>query len=200
MIVRDAEPPTALFPPEFVGQRVDVPSGASVFALVRRAPGSSKLPIVLLHGFPQNSAMWASIVRAGLPASFADRTLIAPDLPGYGLSTKATSSDGSHYAHSKRAMAMDVLDAVDAILGTENAQVVLIGHDRGARVAYRAALDHPERVRALSVADIVPTSVQVRHCSACSADRASGRRCTVPRSSSAADRAGPMLPPGTARA
>ena len=192
MAVRAVEPPTRLFPPEFEGQQVTVPSGASVFALVRRSFKSGKLPLICLHGFPQNSAMWAMLVREGLPSSFDERTLIIPDLPGYGQSTKPTSSDGSHYAHSKRAMALDVLDAADAILGVKNAEVVLIGHDRGARVASRAALDHSERVRALSVADIVPGSVQVSRGSFARADARSGRRCSSLAWSRVADLTGPM--------
>ena len=51
---------------------------------------------------------------------------------------------------------------MDAFLGTSETEVVLLAHDRGARVAYRAALDHPQRIRGLSVADIVPTTEQVR--------------------------------------
>ena len=106
--------------------------------------------------------MWATMIRGGLPGAFADRTIIIPDLPGYGLSTKKPSEDGSHAAHSKRAVAQDILDAVDAFLGTSNAKVILLSHDRGARVAYRAALDHPDRILGLSIADIVPTTEQVR--------------------------------------
>ena len=114
----------------------------------------------------QNHTMWNGMVREGLPASFEGRTIIIPDLPGYGLSTKQISSDGSHSNHSKRAIAQDVLDAVDAFLGTRDSQVVLLAHDRGARVAYRAAIDHPQRVRGVSVADIVPTTEQVRNADA----------------------------------
>ena len=82
MAVRTVEAPTKLFSDEWVGQQVDVPSGASVFALVRKATNPFKLPLVLLHGYPQNSTMWSTMVRGGLPASFEDRHVVIPDLPG----------------------------------------------------------------------------------------------------------------------
>lgn len=83
MAVRTVEAPTKLFSDEWVGHQVDVPSGASVFALVRRATKpSSKPPLILLHGYPQTHSMWSTMVKRGLPSSFDERSVIIPDLPG----------------------------------------------------------------------------------------------------------------------
>jgi haloacetate dehalogenase len=112
--------------------------------------GGSGPPVVLLHGHPQTHAMWHAVAPA-LAHSF---TVVAPDLTGYGDSSKPeTTSD--HEPYSKRAMARDVVGLMDA-LGFARFRVA--GHDRGGRVAYRLALDHPERVERLAVLDIVPTA------------------------------------------
>jgi haloacetate dehalogenase len=111
--------------------------------------GGSGPPLVLLHGYPQTHMMWGKIA-AELAADF---TVVAPDLRGYGRSSKPASSD-DHETSSKRAMARDVV-ALMAAFGFERFD--LAGHDRGGRVAYRLALDHPQAVRRVSVLDIVPT-------------------------------------------
>jgi haloacetate dehalogenase len=80
-------------------------------------------------------------------------TVVAADLPGYGASFRPVVAP-DHAAHSKRAIANDLVEAMSA-LGFERFAVA--GHDRGGRVAYRMALDHPDRVRALAVLDVVPT-------------------------------------------
>ncbi|MEM8663814.1 MAG: alpha/beta hydrolase [Pseudomonadota bacterium] len=104
-------------------------------------------PLLLLHGYPQTSVMWHRVAP-----NLADQyTLVMPDLPGYGQSD-APASGPERY--SKRRMAADCA-AVMAALG--HVEFGVVGHDRGARVAYRMALDHPGRVKALVVMDIVPT-------------------------------------------
>ncbi|MET0427605.1 MAG: alpha/beta hydrolase [Microvirga sp.] len=106
-------------------------------------------PVLLLHGHPQTRAMWHRVA----PGLAEDFTVVCADLRGYGGSSKpATTAD--HEPYSKRAMARDNVFVMRA-LGFERFAVV--GHDRGGRCAYRMALDHPERVAALSVLDILPT-------------------------------------------
>ncbi|SFP33176.1 alpha/beta fold hydrolase [Tranquillimonas alkanivorans] len=111
--------------------------------------GGEGPPLVLLHGFPQTHLCWAQVAPA-----FAERhTVIVPDLPGYGASD-APADDAEHTVYSKRAMARDVAGLLDS-LGHDRASV--LGHDRGARVAYRFALDHPDRIDRLGIIEIVPT-------------------------------------------
>ncbi|GAA5099380.1 alpha/beta fold hydrolase [Nocardia iowensis] len=112
------------------------------------AVGGSGSPVVLLHGFPQTHLMWRH-VAADLAA---DHTVICPDLRGYGDSDKPVETDGSGY--SKRTMAADVV-AVARALGHE--RFALAGHDRGALVAIRAGLDHPDAVTHLASLDVLPT-------------------------------------------
>lgn len=106
-------------------------------------------PLLLLHGFPQTSAMW----HHQAPALAEDHTVVLADLRGYGDSSRPPS-DPSHAAYSFRAMAADQL-AVMKHLGFDRFAVV--GHDRGARVAHRLTLDHPEAVTRLGLIDILPT-------------------------------------------
>jgi haloacetate dehalogenase len=111
--------------------------------------GGAGPPLLLLHGYPQTSAMWGKIA----PDLAREFTVVAPDLRGYGASSKpATAKD--HEPYSKRAMARDQM-AVMAKLGFS--RFFVAGHDRGGRVGYRLALDHPEAVAKLAVLDIVPT-------------------------------------------
>ena len=112
--------------------------------------GGSGPPLLLLHGYPETHLMWHSCAPA-----LAERfTVVATDLTGYGASFRPDPAE-DHAPHSKRAMAVDQLQAM-ASLGHERFAVA--GHDRGGRVAYRMALDHPERVSSLAVLDIVPTA------------------------------------------
>ncbi|WP_427888363.1 alpha/beta fold hydrolase [Kribbella sp. GL6] len=108
------------------------------------AVGGSGTPVVLLHGFPQTHLMWRQVARD----LAADHTVICPDLRGYGESDKP--ADG----YSKREMAADVV-AVAAALG--HSRFALVGHDRGALVAFRAGLDHPDAVTHLMSLDVLPT-------------------------------------------
>jgi haloacetate dehalogenase len=125
---------------------LDLPVNGTTIHAVRGGAGP---PVLLLHGYPQTHAMWH---RVGPP--LADRfTVICADLRGYGDSAKP-SSDDSHEPYSKRVMALDQLELMRA-LGFE--RFALVGHDRGARVARRLALDHPDAVSQLALLDIVPT-------------------------------------------
>ncbi|MET0695389.1 MAG: alpha/beta fold hydrolase, partial [Propionibacteriaceae bacterium] len=111
--------------------------------------GGTGPPLLLLHGYPQTHVMWH-----GAAARLADHcTVVAADLPGYGSSFRPVPA-ADHVPHSKRALATDLVQAMSQ-LGHERFAVA--GHDRGGRVAYRMALDHPDRVTAAAVIDVVPT-------------------------------------------
>lgn len=113
-------------------------------AVIRGRRAGQGRPVVLLHGYPQTGAMWCPIA----PALSEVYTVIVPDLRGYGQST--TSQDDFTF----RAMAADIA-ALMSDLGFPRFDVV--GHDRGARVTHRLALDHPERVESVALLDILPT-------------------------------------------
>lgn len=133
----------ALFP-GFEDRELATPQGP-----IRALVGGSGPPLLLLHGYPQCRLMWHGVA----PLLAAEHTVIAPDLPGYGESFRPTPTP-DHEPHGKRAMAGALVEAM-ATLGFERFAVA--GHDRGGRVAYRMALDHPDRVERLAVLDIVPT-------------------------------------------
>ena len=128
-------------------QPIDVDiEDAGIF--VRRAGAGPA--VLLLHGFPQTHLMWRDIAPL-----LADRfTVICADLRGYGRSVCPASS-ADHAPYAKRAMASEMV-AMMARLGFTSFMVA--GHDRGGRVAYRMALDHPGRIEKLAVLDIVPTA------------------------------------------
>jgi haloacetate dehalogenase len=122
--------------------------GAEIYVRI----GGSGPPLVCLHGYPQTHLTWRKVAPL-----LAERfTVVLPDLRGYGAS-EVVASDAAHAAYGKRAMARDVVALMRA-LGHE--RFFLAGHDRGARVAYRLALDLPERVAAVATLDIVPTIEQ----------------------------------------
>jgi len=125
-----------------------IPVG-DVILSVRRGGTPGTTGIYLLHGYPQTGAMWHRMA----PALQEYGDIVIPDLRGYGRSEKPPPGDRC-MAYSKREMAKDLIRFADA-LGHEN--IILVGHDRGARVAHRLMLDHPERVLAGCVMDIVPT-------------------------------------------
>ena len=115
-----------------------------------RVGGQALGPVlVLLHGFPQTHVMWQRVAQR-LRGAYR---LVMPDLRGYGDSP-APADAPRHEQASKRAMASDVVAALDA-LGVD--RFFLCGHDRGGRVAHRLALDFPQRVLKLGVIDIAPT-------------------------------------------
>jgi haloacetate dehalogenase len=120
--------------------------GASINVLV----GGKGPPLLLLHGYPQTHVMWHKIAP-GLALRF---TVVAPDLRGYGDSSKPPGGAG-HEAYAKRAMAADQVEVMRA-LGFPRFAVA--GHDRGGRVAHRLCLDHPDTVTRAAVLDIVPTA------------------------------------------
>lgn len=134
---------SALFP-GFERKQIEA-SGASI-NLVRGGEGPA---VLLLHGYPQTHCIWHKLA----PRLAEKYTVVATDLRGYGDSSKpAGLPDHSNYA--KRAMALDQVEVMQA-LGYK--EFHLVGHDRGARVAHRLALDHPQCVKKLAVLDICPT-------------------------------------------
>ena len=119
-------------------------------ARIRCAVGGSGPPLLLLHGHPQTHLTWHKIAPR-----LAERfTVVAADLRGYGDSSKPSGGE-RHVNYSKRAMALDQVGVMRA-LGHYRFSVV--GHDRGARVAHRMALDHPSSVERMVAIDVVPTT------------------------------------------
>jgi haloacetate dehalogenase len=142
----------------FEQQQIDVTDGELRVRLGGKGPA-----LLLLHGNPQTHAMWNAVV----PALADAYTIVCPDLRGYGFSHKPDASP-DHAPYAKRAMARDMVELMDRL---GHRQFFLAGHDRGARVSHRLALDFPDRVRRLAVLDIVPT---VEHFERADADFAMG--------------------------
>jgi haloacetate dehalogenase len=111
--------------------------------------GGKGEPLLLLHGYPQNYYMWSKICDR----LSQDFTVVITDLRGYGDSSKPPVTE-DHRNYTKRVMAQDQVEVMSS-LGYE--RFYLIGHDRGARVAHRLTLDHPQRVQKLALLDILPT-------------------------------------------
>ncbi|AVT28817.1 MULTISPECIES: alpha/beta fold hydrolase [unclassified Plantactinospora] len=112
------------------------------------AVGGSGSPVVLLHGFPQTHLMWRHVATD----LAAEHTVICPDLRGYGASDKPAERDAETYA--KRTMAADIVTLARQL---GHPRFALAGHDRGALVAVRAGLDHPEAISHLAALDVLPT-------------------------------------------
>ena len=128
-------------------ETVEVETGeTTIFA---RCSGTGP-PVLLLHGFPQTHLMW----RSAAPLLAHDFTVVCADLRGYGRSGCPVSAE-DHVPYAKRAMARDMVIVLER-LGF--ARFSVAGHDRGGRVAYRMALDHPGRIDRLAVLDILPTA------------------------------------------
>ncbi|GAA3148282.1 alpha/beta fold hydrolase [Streptomyces echinatus] len=130
--------------PGFETRSTAVADGVELNAAV----GGEGPAVVLLHGFPQTHLMWRHVA----PLLAGHHTVICPDLRGYGASGKPEAVGADTY--SKRTMAADVVRLADA-LGFD--RFTLVGHDRGAHVAFRAGLDHPDRISHLGILDILPT-------------------------------------------
>ncbi|NWC65461.1 alpha/beta fold hydrolase [Cedecea sp. P7760] len=135
------------FIPGFQLMDVTLDNGISL----RAAVGGQGEPLVLLHGHPQNHVTWRKIA----PVLARHFTVIMPDIRGYGDSAKP-ASDEDHRSYSKREMAKDIVLLV-ARLGC-HAGFAFMGHDRGARVGHRLALDYPEQVKRSIFIDIAPTA------------------------------------------
>ncbi len=118
-------------------------------ATINLVTGGNGFPLLLLHGYPETHLMWHKIA----PQLAQEFTVIVPDLRGYGDSSKS-ADDPDHYNYSKRIMAQDMVEVMTR-LGFE--EFFVVGHDRGARVGHRMALDHALRVKKLAVLDIAPT-------------------------------------------
>jgi haloacetate dehalogenase len=121
---------------------------------VRARVGGEGPPLLLLHGNPQTHVMWHRVA----PALAGGFTVVAPDLRGYGRTSKPPSVP-DHGSYSKRTMGGDQIGLMSR-LGFDRFSVA--GHDRGGRVGYRLALDHPEVVERLAVLDIIPTGEAFR--------------------------------------
>jgi haloacetate dehalogenase len=119
------------------------------------AIGGRGPPLLLLHGFPQTHRMWRGVATR----LASDFTVVCADLRGHGCSG-CPPSDDEHAPYAKRALAQDMVEVM-AQLGF--ARFALAGHDRGARVAYRLALDHPDRVTRLAVLDVLPIDTAWQH-------------------------------------
>lgn len=130
---------------------------------IRVRHGGSGPPVLLLHGHPRTHATWHKVA----PLLARGHAVVCPDLRGYGGSSKPPTTD-DHAPYAKRAMAGDCLALMRA-LGHERFAVV--GHDRGAYVAFRLAMDHPEAVSQLVVLDGVPIGEALARCNANFASR-----------------------------
>ena len=123
----------------------EIPTGeTSIFV---RTSGSGP-PLLLLHGFPQTHLMWRDVA----PLLAREFTVVCADLRGYGRSGCPPSAP-DHAPYAKRAMARDMVVVMERLGFT---RFSVAGHDRGGRVAYRMALDHPDRIERLAVLDILP--------------------------------------------
>ena len=118
--------------------------------------GGAGPPLLLLHGYPQTHVEWHKIA----PKLADHYTVVAPDLRGYGDSEKPPAPEGDLSIYCKRTTAQDQVEVMEK-LGFESFHVV--GHDRGARVGHRMALDHPEQVRTFTSLDVVPSQAAFDH-------------------------------------
>ena len=139
---------TDLFP-GFEALWIDGPGGR---AFARAGGPKDGPPLLLLHGFPQTHAMWHRLA----PDLARTHRVICLDLKGYGWSD-APVGDAGHAAYAKRTQGREIVALMERI---GHVHFAICGHDRGARVAYRLALDEPGRVARLALLDIVPTLIQ----------------------------------------
>jgi haloacetate dehalogenase len=130
--------------PGFTVQKIKT-SGATIHTL----RGGSGPPLLLIHGYPQTHVEWHKIA----PRLAQKFTVVMTDLRGYGDSSKPPEGE-NHVNYSKRAMALDHIEVMRS-MGFDKFAVV--GHDRGARVTWRLAVEHPQAVTKAVVIDIVPS-------------------------------------------
>lgn len=131
-------------------ERFEMDDFQATGARIRFRRGGDGPPLLLLHGNPLTHISWHKVANR-----LAERfTVVAADLRGYGDSSCPDEPGENNSHHSFRAMAQDQVELME-YLG--HRQFFAAGHDRGARVLHRMALDHPERVRRAALLDIVPT-------------------------------------------
>jgi haloacetate dehalogenase len=143
-------PPVERFFPGFTRSQVKT-SGATINVV----KGGSGPPLLLIHGAPQTHITW----RLMAPELAKSYTVVAPDLRGYGDSSKPADTP-DHVNYSKRNMALDMVEVMKQF---GFSRYPVIGQDRGGRVGHRLALDHPDAVSKLAVLDIVPTHYHYTH-------------------------------------
>ena len=136
-------------------ETAEIKTGDNTIFIRRYGKGS---PLLMVRGFPRTSLMWRHVA----PHLASNHTVICVDLRGYGRSGVPASTE-DHYPYTKRAMANELVAVMDK-LGF--AKFDLVGHDRGGRVSYRLALDHPEKVQRLAVFDVIPISEAWGHADA----------------------------------
>ena len=102
--------------------------------------GTSGSPVILLHGYAQSSHMWRPLMKE----LGKTHRVIAPDLRGFGDTTKAESG------YDKKTMAQDV-HALARSLGIDKTGIV--GHDIGLMVAYAYAAQYPAGVDRIALLD-----------------------------------------------
>jgi haloacetate dehalogenase len=146
----DASDADARLLPGFRVEKIQT-SGATLHTVI----GGKGPPLLLIHGAPLTHLSWFRVA----PELAKTHTVIAPDLRGYGDSSKPDDGD-NHINYSKRTMAQDMVELMKHV-GFDHFPVV--GHDRGGRVAHRLALDHPGAVTRMAVLDIVPTHYLYTH-------------------------------------
>lgn len=138
---------------DFTLSVIDLPD-----ATLRVRHGGSGPAVLLLHGHPRTHTTWWRVA----PLLAASHTVVCPDLRGFGQSSKPADLP-DHAGSSKRAKAADCVELMRK-LGHE--RFAIVGHDRGAYVAFRAALDHPDTITHLAVLDAVPILDALERCDA----------------------------------
>jgi haloacetate dehalogenase len=126
--------------------------------------GGEGPPLLLIHGHPRTSATWHRVAPQLISAGF---TVVCPDMRGYGRSSKPIIRD-DHRQQAKRAVANDLAELMSQF---DLDQFAVVGHDRGAHVGFRLAMDHPSRVSGLVIIDAVPIIEALERCDAQVAER-----------------------------